>query len=261
MGSLYDLYIHYFFFFQAEDGIRDVAVTGVQTCALPILLPLDLHVLGTPPAFNLSQDQTLHLKISRIIKKSGSKMAPTYCWTFWSLGLFAKGSRRESPHKLPAKLLKSTPERLAWEKGRKVYVNRMLGPQPDGPRRVAAGAARGAQYSPDWGVVNARSGMHSGPPGGGLEGVGRGRTCPRGGARRRDRFVQGFGSSLSLAKRRDPTWKTCSAPAPRVRVRSVTRAPSIFTAPSSILRLASEVLAVRPAALRRFATRRPAPST
>src|SRR2546429_4132772 len=30
------------FFFQAEDGIRDVAVTGVQTCALPISLK------GTP---------------------------------------------------------------------------------------------------------------------------------------------------------------------------------------------------------------------
>src|SRR3989449_2974358 len=28
----------FFFFFQAEDGIRDVAVTGVQTCALPISL-------------------------------------------------------------------------------------------------------------------------------------------------------------------------------------------------------------------------------
>src|SRR5687768_9370158 len=28
-----------FFFFQAEDGIRDVAVTGVQTCALPICGP------------------------------------------------------------------------------------------------------------------------------------------------------------------------------------------------------------------------------
>src|SRR2546430_12114570 len=27
------------FFFQAEDGIRDLTVTGVQTCALPILLP------------------------------------------------------------------------------------------------------------------------------------------------------------------------------------------------------------------------------
>src|SRR2546422_8305670 len=29
----------FFFFFQAEDGIRDVAVTGVQTCALPIWAP------------------------------------------------------------------------------------------------------------------------------------------------------------------------------------------------------------------------------
>src|SRR2546430_7662139 len=28
-----------FFFFQAEDGIRDLTVTGVQTCALPISLP------------------------------------------------------------------------------------------------------------------------------------------------------------------------------------------------------------------------------
>src|SRR5207245_3651221 len=28
--------IRFFFFFQAEDGIRDATVTGVQTCALPI---------------------------------------------------------------------------------------------------------------------------------------------------------------------------------------------------------------------------------
>src|SRR6266496_4891867 len=33
-----------FFFFQAEDGIRDLYVTGVQTCALPI------SVLGTVSA-------------------------------------------------------------------------------------------------------------------------------------------------------------------------------------------------------------------
>src|SRR5256885_9716122 len=32
----------WFFFFQAEDGIRDYKVTGVQTCALPILR----HVLS-----------------------------------------------------------------------------------------------------------------------------------------------------------------------------------------------------------------------
>src|SRR4030043_1225358 len=33
------MYSTFFFFFQAEDGIRDVAVTGVQTCALPISGP------------------------------------------------------------------------------------------------------------------------------------------------------------------------------------------------------------------------------
>src|SRR6185437_1149266 len=30
------MYDYFFFFFQAEDGIRDKLVTGVQTCALPI---------------------------------------------------------------------------------------------------------------------------------------------------------------------------------------------------------------------------------
>src|SRR5437764_7840500 len=32
----YELSMQMFFFFQAEDGIRDTSVTGVQTCALPI---------------------------------------------------------------------------------------------------------------------------------------------------------------------------------------------------------------------------------
>src|SRR5207245_8172774 len=31
-------WLSYHFFFQAEDGIRDATVTGVQTCALPILI-------------------------------------------------------------------------------------------------------------------------------------------------------------------------------------------------------------------------------
>src|SRR5258708_29215163 len=31
-------FLSVFFFFQAEDGIRDDLVTGVQTCALPILI-------------------------------------------------------------------------------------------------------------------------------------------------------------------------------------------------------------------------------
>src|SRR2546430_9409626 len=32
----------YLFFFQAEDGIRDLTVTGVQTCALPISMNLTM---------------------------------------------------------------------------------------------------------------------------------------------------------------------------------------------------------------------------
>src|SRR5712664_14846 len=32
-----------FFFFQAEDGIRDLIVTGVQTCALPISNDIGMH--------------------------------------------------------------------------------------------------------------------------------------------------------------------------------------------------------------------------
>src|SRR2546426_6658951 len=43
-----------FFFFQAEDGIRDYKVTGVQTCALPISerLPdlVQMRRLGLQPA-------------------------------------------------------------------------------------------------------------------------------------------------------------------------------------------------------------------
>ena len=36
----------FFFFFQAEDGIRDDLVTGVQTCALPIYCENDIVDFG-----------------------------------------------------------------------------------------------------------------------------------------------------------------------------------------------------------------------
>src|SRR2546430_13325589 len=42
-----------FFFFQAEDGIRDLTVTGVQTCALPIFYRgggADVFMYPTPNA-------------------------------------------------------------------------------------------------------------------------------------------------------------------------------------------------------------------
>src|SRR2546429_2215915 len=44
-----DVVVCIFFFFQAEDGIRDVAVTGVQTCALPICLSWPTQFGLSPP--------------------------------------------------------------------------------------------------------------------------------------------------------------------------------------------------------------------
>src|SRR5260370_29749464 len=43
-SSAYIVCTSLFFFFQAEDGIRDSSVTGVQTCALPILVNTILPV-------------------------------------------------------------------------------------------------------------------------------------------------------------------------------------------------------------------------
>src|SRR5256714_11298200 len=41
------------FFFQAEDGIRDKLVTGVQTCALPICLSTDVETSMTSDLFTI----------------------------------------------------------------------------------------------------------------------------------------------------------------------------------------------------------------
>src|SRR5437762_5737685 len=47
------------FFFQAEDGIRDTSVTGVQTCALPIFVVLRLQVegIGLHPNIDVFADE------------------------------------------------------------------------------------------------------------------------------------------------------------------------------------------------------------
>src|SRR5205807_4010641 len=55
------LLFFFFFFFQAEDGIRDYKVTGVQTCALPILTTEYAVVFGGEMGFSISSevDRTL----------------------------------------------------------------------------------------------------------------------------------------------------------------------------------------------------------
>src|SRR3712207_6905334 len=66
------VYIVCFFFFQAEDGIRDIGVTGVQTCALPIFMDVAGHRIGLflgrevlPPAAGLDGCPNMGLEITR----------------------------------------------------------------------------------------------------------------------------------------------------------------------------------------------------
>src|SRR5258708_21167614 len=54
--------LFFFFFFQAEDGIRDDLVTGVQTCALPIFFSSHLRCAcfpSIPPAITKSSSSAL----------------------------------------------------------------------------------------------------------------------------------------------------------------------------------------------------------
>src|SRR6266436_3529741 len=72
-----------FFFFQAEDGIRDVAVTGVQTCALPIstqsssaLTPIAYLWTRTVPCPNPTCGATIPLvRQTWLCKKEGNYIA------------------------------------------------------------------------------------------------------------------------------------------------------------------------------------------
>src|SRR5207302_8051327 len=48
--------LFFFFFFQAEDGIRDFQVTGVQTCALPISLLASIARLAERATAGVNSD-------------------------------------------------------------------------------------------------------------------------------------------------------------------------------------------------------------
>src|SRR5438128_5361914 len=71
-----------FFFFQAEDGIRDATVTGVQTCALPIS-PIRLAVLlsgGGTTLQNLLDriaDGRLHAQVVLVVSNRSDALGLT----------------------------------------------------------------------------------------------------------------------------------------------------------------------------------------
>src|SRR5688572_21839719 len=102
-----------FFFFQAEDGIRDLTVTGVQTCALPISfevgnlralrartdLPLVqlIEPTGQPFDFTLAKDPRTYLDL---LSDAGLRDIASYADAIgphkWMVVQFAVGQRRDT---------------------------------------------------------------------------------------------------------------------------------------------------------------------
>src|SRR2546430_8258400 len=81
LGCHYDVTDLSFFFFQAEDGIRDLTVTGVQTCALPISAttpsaPSNLPPSGTESRCDPLQTSACFVRPIRLPAGSTSTFSP-----------------------------------------------------------------------------------------------------------------------------------------------------------------------------------------
>ena len=75
-----------FFFFQAEDGIRDRLVTGVQTCALPISDVFVENETVTVIGENLTMeaDTVLNAEGKYVIPRSEERRVGKECRSRWS---------------------------------------------------------------------------------------------------------------------------------------------------------------------------------
>src|SRR5437588_12066243 len=73
----------YLFFFQAEDGIRDHCVTGVQTCALPISSPVGQEIFSAITV-RVSKRPSPFLSSSRTMRQIGKRRVGKECRSRWS---------------------------------------------------------------------------------------------------------------------------------------------------------------------------------
>src|SRR5690606_39931542 len=83
---LISLRLSFFFFFQAEDGIRDFHVTGVQTCALPI----------SSYRFDLTLEEDLIEEVARIYGFERLPDVPPMA----PAKMFSQPEQRRGPHLL-----------------------------------------------------------------------------------------------------------------------------------------------------------------
>ena len=69
------------------------------------LLPLDLHVLSLPPAFNLSHDQTLQLKVFRLAEFANLNLAQEKLTSNFELKVLLENICSRHSSKYPHELL------------------------------------------------------------------------------------------------------------------------------------------------------------
>ena len=83
------------------------------------MLPFDLHVLGLPPAFNLSHDQTLQFKFDarRIKLRNELRVHSLRLGIHFSSEDVKNPCHFECPHRLSDKLLKSSAASFSLRRG------------------------------------------------------------------------------------------------------------------------------------------------
>src|SRR5438552_10271297 len=77
-------FVVFFFFFQAEDGIRDDLVTGVQTCALPIYSSPLPTCIDTPWRTIRSPYPAVNSLIASIVTRSEERRVGKECRSRWA---------------------------------------------------------------------------------------------------------------------------------------------------------------------------------
>src|SRR2546430_1154185 len=176
-----------FFFFQAEDGIRDLTVTGVQTCALPISLANVCEGVPGLPRTSPLQPSPVSGTVSAVVYAASHVRARAACRWPRAFAVNSTCSMNEAPGAstggmVPAAIEKS----LAWSPTTRTS-------------RIVIGA------SPVFETTTNRI------PGGGARGGGGGGPPPprgAGGKRRGAGFVEHAGArhqpGLDLVERRGP---------------------------------------------------------
>src|SRR6266496_4681220 len=130
-----------FFFFQAEDGIRDLYVTGVQTCALPIYARYNDETGRAPLPTGYSEVLFGELFRGAGVRRGEVVVANKLWWEFW-------------PDQSAAAELDASLARMGFEYVDVIYANPPPGGLAIADMVAAVGGLLGSGKARAWAMVN-----------------------------------------------------------------------------------------------------------